>query len=198
MAVQLEQEVVVKETQFLRRQESHTMKTKILYILLFLFTTQFSIAQQKEPETLSELLKLYNEQSVPYMSVQELAMPKTEAIILDAREPKEYETSHIKNSILVGYDHFNLKSIIKKLPNKDKKIVVYCSIGIRSEAIAEKLKKAGYTNVYNLYGGIFEWKNKNFKVYNSEEKETENVHTFNKAWSKWLLKGVKVYEIEKN
>jgi len=33
---------------------------------------------------------------------------------------------------------------------------VYCSLGIRSEVIAKKLKKAGYTNVFNLYGGIFE------------------------------------------
>ena len=131
------------------------------------------------------------------MSVQELAMPKTKAIILDAREPKEYKTSHIKNAVLVGYDYFNLDSISEKLPkNKDEKIVVYCSLGIRSETIGEKLKKAGYTNVYNLYGGIFEWKNKNFSVYNSEENETENVHTFNEAWSQWLLKGNKVYELE--
>jgi len=166
------------------------MKNKILYLLLTLFTTQFSIAQK---ETLSDVLAKFNDNSVPYMSVEELAISSTKAIILDSREPKEYETSHIKDAILVGYDNFKLKSIIKKLPNKDAKIVVYCSIGIRSETIGEKLKKAGYTNVYNLYGGIFEWKNKNFIVIDSEEKETENVHTFNEAWSKWLLKGVKIY-----
>jgi len=194
MAAQLEQEVVAKETQFLRRQESHTMKNKILYILLALFATQISIAQNNEPKTLSELLKKHNTKSVPYISVQELAISSTEAIILDSREPKEYKTSHIKNAVLVGYDNFKLKSIIKKLPNKDEKIVVYCSIGIRSETIGEKLKKAGYTNVYNLYGGIFEWKNKDFIVVDSKEKETENVHTFNEAWSKWLLKGTKIYD----
>jgi len=168
----------------------------ILLILLTLFTAQFSLAQEKEPETLSDLLEMYNERSVPYISVQELAMPKTNAIILDAREIKEYNVSHLKDAIYVGYEDFQIDSVQKKLPNKDSKIVVYCSLGIRSEEVAEKLKKAGYTNVFNLYGGIFEWKNNNFTIYDSEEKETENVHTFNGAWSKWLTNGIKIYEKE--
>jgi len=196
MVVLLVQEVVAKELSFLRRQESHTMKNKFLYILLFLFVTQFSAAQEKEPETIPGLLKKYNTKSVPYMSVQELAMEKNDVLILDSREPKEYKTSHLKNAICVGYDFFSVDSIQDQLPNKDAKIVVYCSVGIRSETIAEKLKKAGYTNVYNLYGGIFEWKNKDFTVFDSEEKETENIHTFNEAWSQWLKKGNKVYEKE--
>lgn len=166
----------------------------ILFILLTLFTAQFSLAQEKEPETLSDLLEMYNERSVPYISVQELAMPKTNAIILDAREIKEHNVSHIKNAIYVGYDDFQIDSVQKKLLNKDSQIVVYCSLGIRSEDVAEKLKKAGYTNVFNLYGGIFEWKNNGFKVYDSINTVTENVHIFSKEWSKWLTKGEKVYE----
>lgn len=165
------------------------MAKKISHIIVFLITT-FCFSQ----ETMSDLLKKYNTKSVPYISVQELAMPKTEAIILDAREPKEYKTSHIKNSISVGYDEFNIETILDTIKNKDGQIVVYCSLGIRSEDIAEKLNKAGYTNVYNLYGGIFEWKNKDFIVYNSEGTETENIHTFSKEWSQWLKKGIKIYE----
>ena len=138
----------------------------------------------------------YNSKNIPYISVQELAMPKTKAHILDTRETKEYNVSHIKNSIHVGYDLFNLDSIQKQFPDKDEKLVVYCSIGIRSETIGETLKKAGYTNVYNLYGGIFEWKNKSFSVYDSENNETENVHTFNEDWSRWLKKGNKIYDKE--
>ncbi len=163
---------------------------KLLTQILILLISTISFSQ----ETMSDLLKKYNTRSVPYISVQELAMPKTEAIILDAREQKEYDTSHIKKALCVGYDFFEIDSISKKIPNKEEKIVVYCSLGIRSETIGIKLKKAGYTNVYNLYGGIFEWKNKDFIVYNSEELETENVHTFSEEWSQWLTKGVKVYE----
>jgi len=163
---------------------------KFISPVLIILISTFSFSQ----ETMSDLLKKYNTKSIPYISVQELAMPKTNAIILDAREAKEFETSHIKNAICVGYDFFDLESISEKIPNKDAKIVVYCSLGIRSEDIAEKLKKAGYNNVLNLYGGIFEWKNKDFTVYNSEGTQTEKIHTFSKEWSKWLTKGIKVYE----
>ena len=52
----------------------------------------------------------------------------------------------------------------------------------------------GYKNVYNLYGGIFEWKNNNWKVFDNKGFETDNVHTFNKNWSKYLKKGTKIYE----
>ena len=140
------------------------------------------------------MLKTYNSESVPYISIQELAMPKTNTVLLDARELPEYEVSHLKNAIHVGYNDFALDEITKNLADKDQVIVVYCSLGIRSETIAQKLKNNGYANVYNLYGGIFEWKNNNFEVYNSQGKVTDSVHAFSKAWDKWLKKGIKVYE----
>lgn len=161
-------------------------------IIFFLFAL-CSISSFSQ-NTLEKLLKKYNDKSVPYITVNELAMPKTEAILLDSREPAEYEVSHLKDAICVGYDNFNVESILEELPNKDSKIVVYCSLGIRSEDVAEKLKKAGYTNVFNLYGGIFEWKNNDFTVYNSNDEETQNIHTFSEEWSRWLTKGVKVYD----
>jgi len=164
------------------------MKKLLFYIIVLFSISGFS------QETLSELLKKHNKNNVPYISAEELTMAKTKAIILDSREIKEYEVSHLKDAIFIGYDTFEMDSIQSKLPNKKEQIVVYCSLGIRSEIIAIKLQKAGYKNVYNLYGGIFEWKNKGFKVFDTEGKETENVHAFNKEWSKWLTKGIKVYD----
>lgn len=160
-------------------------------IILLISLQSFSLFAQK---SIDKLLKQYNDNSIPYITVQELAMPNTKAIILDSRELKEYHTSHLKNAIHVGYDHFKIDSVQKKIPNKDTKIVVYCSVGIRSKSIADSLKKAGYRHVENLYGGIFEWKSNDFPVYNSAEKETDSIHTFSKEWSKWLKKGIKVYE----
>ena len=164
------------------------MKKVVLYIILGLSFSGFS------QNSMSNLLKQYNTESIPYISVKVLKNEASEVILLDSREEKEYQTSHIKDAIRVGYDFFNLDSVQQKLPNKDSKIVVYCSIGVRSEDIAEKLKKAGYNNVYNLFGGIFEWKSNDNKVFNSGEKETDSVHTFSKKWSKWLRKGTKVYD----
>tara|TARA_R110002096_G_scaffold385934_1_gene579824 strand:- start:95 stop:586 length:492 start_codon:yes stop_codon:yes gene_type:complete len=159
-------------------------------LILFLVVSSTTFGQKK----LDKLLDKWNTRNVPYISVETLAMPKTDAILLDAREENEFNISHLENAICVGYDNFKIKETIAKLPeDKNAKIVVYCSLGIRSETVAHKLIKEGYTNVYNLYGGIFEWKNADFKVIDTLGKSTEKVHTFNKSWSKWLKKGEKVY-----
>lgn len=162
-----------------------------IFTFIITFFIAFSSNAQKD---LHELLEQYNSHNVPYISVQELAMPKTKVLVLDAREQKEYDVSHLKDAIYVGYNNFNLDSIQHKIGDKDKKIVVYCSVGIRSEIVADKLKKAGFTNVYNLYGGIFEWKNKSFPIYNSEQKATDSIHAFSKPWSKWVKNGIKIYD----
>ena len=84
-------------------------------------------------------------------------------------------------------------SVVKKtIKNKDAQIVVYCSLGVRSEDIAEILKKAGYTNIQNLHGGIFNWKNNNLPLVNAKQKQTDSVHVYSKKWGKWLTNGVKV------
>ncbi|WP_298555495.1 rhodanese-like domain-containing protein [uncultured Algibacter sp.] len=164
------------------------MKKVLLFICIGVSISGFA------QKTLSKLLKQQNKESIPYISVEDLKTEKESIILLDSREQKEFNTSHLQNAICVGYDSFNLDIVKPKLPNKNSKIVVYCSLGIRSEDVAEKLKKAGYSNVYNLYGGIFEWKNNDLEVLNLQEQPTDSIHTFSKAWSKWLKKGVKVYE----
>ncbi len=159
--------------------------------ILFLVISSTVFGQKK----LDKLLHKWNKRNVPYMSVETLALSNTNAVLLDAREEKEFKISHIKNAICVGYSKFKLKKTLAKLPeDKNTKIVVYCSLGIRSETVAHKLIKAGYTNVFNLYGGIFQWKNANFKVVDTLGNSTEKIHTYNKEWSKWLKKGQKVYE----
>ncbi|WP_435261184.1 rhodanese-like domain-containing protein [Tenacibaculum sp. nBUS_03] len=170
-------------------------------VYVYLFCIVCSVNAQKN---LNQLLKKFNTETIPYITSNSLekliqqSITSTQSndkiILLDSREPEEFEISHINNSICVGYNHFNMKETIKKLPtNKNTKIIVYCSLGIRSEDIAEKLKKAGYTNIYNLYGGIFDWKNQGKTVVNKQQKTTEKVHAFNKEWGKWLVKGDKVY-----
>jgi len=155
----------------------------------------FVIANGAAQKTLDALLNQFNTRSIPYISVAELKMQMTagQVTVLDAREFEEFTVSHIPSATFVGYATFSAEEVTAALPDKEQPIVVYCSLGIRSEVIGEKLKKAGYTNVKNLYGGIFEWKNKDFAVLDMEGNESENVHTCSKAWSKWLTKGNKVY-----
>lgn len=171
------------------------MKTIALVLLagIAIFSNK-SFAQEKEG-SYDDLLKKYYKGTVETVSPEELDkdMKSNEhLVLLDAREKHEYDVSHLKNARYVGYEKFSFKRV-KDIP-KDAKIVVYCSIGARSENIGEKLKSKGYTNVYNLYGGIFLWKNRGYPVYDSSGEETENVHAYSKEWGAWLNKGNKKYD----
>lgn len=111
-------------------------------------------------------------------------------LFLDAREKKEYAVSHIKDALWVGFTSFHIKRL--KNINKNKKIVVYCTVGYRSEKITEKLTNAGFTNVLNLYGGIFEWAHHHLPVVNKKGITTE-IHTYDSVWAQWLDTGIKKY-----
>ena len=132
------------------------------------------------------------DKTVPFIKAKELRENNQNYTILDIRELKEYNVSHIKNAISTSFNYFNIKMIKHKI-DKNTPIVVYCSIGYRSEKVGEKLLNEGFT-VYNLYGGIFNWKNSNNPVVDNNEIATQKVHCFNQEWSKWLLKGEKIYD----
>ena len=162
---------------------------KIKYILaLFIVSTAFGQKQTNNVD-FSNMLQGLLTHSVPEVLPSEI-QNMDQVVFLDAREKTEFATSHIKNALWVGYDNFKKKNV-EEVP-KDKQIVVYCTVGYRSEKIAEKLNKMGYTNVSNLYGGIFEWYHNDRKVFN-ENAETKKIHTYDKEWSQWLQKGEKVY-----
>lgn len=158
----------------------------ILNIAL-LFTCSVVIAQN--PEGFEELCEDTLSGTVPTLSVSELKKTKgaeSHLIILDAREKNEFKVSHIKNAIHVGFDDFNINAL-NGLP-KDATIVIYCSIGYRSEKIGEKLMDAGYINVRNLSGGIFGWYNAGLPVYDNKERATNSIHGYNLDWSIWVTK----------
>jgi len=70
--------------------------------------------------------------------------------------------------------------------DKETTLVVYCSIGYRSDKIGGQLKKAGFNRVFNLYGSIFEWVNRGYTVVDKAGHPTNRLHTYNKHWSRWV------------
>jgi rhodanese-related sulfurtransferase len=161
-----------------------------LFLLFILSTTNHALAQLK----ITDVLKKYNTGSIPYIYTDAISLEDENIVVLDAREKTEYEVSHIKDAVYIGYKDFNERQIQGLLEDKSQKIIVYCSLGVRSEDIAEHLKNKGYTRVYNLYGGIFEWVNHGLPVYNNEGKRTDSIHAYSENWSRFLKKGIKVYD----
>lgn len=166
-----------------------SMIRRLCFFIVFT-TSGILFSQQKVVNAeFDHMLQKLLSHKVSEISVTEV-VKDTSVIYLDAREKAEFNVSHINNAQWIGYNDFSILRL-KSVP-KNSKIIVYCSVGYRSEKIAKKLEKSGFTDVYNLYGGIFEWKHQNNPVFNAK-KETDSIHTYNKEWSKWLTNGIKVY-----
>ena len=75
-----------------------------------------------------------------------------DVIIIDVRTSEEYDSEHIDGSINIPVD------IIDSVDyDKNATIIVYCASGMRSASAAKTLINMGYTNVYNLDGGLINW-----------------------------------------
>ena len=158
--------------------------------LIIIFTIQaFFLFGQVETQLcenpkFEKTIERYLSHSVEVIGVDELHEKKDNYILLDARELSEYETSHIPGSVHFGFDKPKFNTLDDL--DKDQPIVMYCSIGFRSEKMAELLEEKGFTNVKNLYGSIFEWGNKSYPLEDSNGEQTNKIHTYNKLWSKWV------------
>lgn len=168
------------------------MKKLLGILVLLIFSCRQESPAQKHVSNKAYDAKLERllSHSVSEIEVEELKKYFSDYTLLDAREKEEYSVSHIPGAVYIGYNDVDLL-VITQTP-KNEAIVVYCSVGYRSEKITEKLEKSGFTNVRNLYGGIFEWKNSGGTLENAKG-ETDKIHAYDKTWGKWLLKGEKVY-----
>lgn len=73
--------------------------------------------------------------------------------LIDVREAYEFEIANLGGELIPqGQVEQNLAKI-----NTDKKVVVHCRSGARSARIVQLLEQKGYTEVYNLKGGIMAW-----------------------------------------
>jgi rhodanese-related sulfurtransferase len=168
------------------------MKANLFLALLPLLAgISCSQAQVSESDFHTMLEGLYR-YTVPQVRTTDLAgLSNSDPLFLDTREPEEYAISHIPGARCVGFDDVDLGTV-KDLP-RDQPIVVYCSVGYRSERIGEKLQEMGFTEVKNLYGGIFDWMQQGQPVVDAEGKPTMNIHTYNRSWSKWAFTGNKMW-----
>ena len=103
-------------------------------------------------------------------------------IIIDVREDGEYRVSHLDDALHLESAKAIADVIAGRGLSKDTEIIVYCSVGYRSAAVAADLQERGFTQVLNLEHSLFEWANKGYPM-TSASGSTDKVHPFNKAWS---------------
>lgn len=76
-----------------------------------------------------------------------------EYILIDVRSRREFSENHLNGATNIPLPEIK-KNIGRYVQNKNRKILVYCEYGGRSAKAVEILNKLGYTNAYNLKGGL--------------------------------------------
>ena len=75
------------------------------------------------------------------------------AVLVDVRSAQEYREGHLQGAINIPDFEINNR-IQREIPKKNQLIILYCQYGERSKSAMRIMKNMGYTNVYNLFGGL--------------------------------------------
>ncbi len=138
--------------------------------------------------TIEDVAKRWpNLQHVPADGVASMMASKS-AVLFDVRTEQEYGVSHLEGAIRVD-PAIDSAEFLKAhaAATKGKTAVFYCSVGVRSSKLAERvgqgLKEAGALGTQNLRGGIFAWHQEGRKLHDAKG-PIELVHPYDKTWGK--------------
>jgi rhodanese-related sulfurtransferase len=125
---------------------------------------------------------------VPQMDTGELArrlsaQEEHRPFLIDVRSREEYNVSHLPDAVRADSPN-QIRALARTVPAAWP-IVLYCSVGIRSSAAAQKLIDEGFPNVSNLKGSIFKWANEGRPLV-QDGKPAHQVHPYNKYWGRLL------------
>lgn len=77
--------------------------------------------------------------------------------LVDVRTPQEWSTGHIPGALHIDWFDDDFKARVSQL-DKDRPVRLYCAGGGRSEEARQMLREMGFTDLYDLDGGIAAWK----------------------------------------
>ena len=148
----------------------HIIKSVFLASTLFTFVCSAQTGQGAPAArpTNPAFHALVNEASahVHHVDTKELARwisGHADIVLIDVRETEEWQGGHAAGAVHLSRGILEPR-IEGMAPDKNKRIVVYCSAGMRSVLAAESLQRMGYTNVWSLDGGFSAWKSAGLPV----------------------------------
>jgi len=132
----------------------------LLVILLFVAACSEEKKEPQQSTTTQQKSIFAEEPTAPFRSItvaeaKEMIEKRPEVVILDIRTPQELREGAIEGSTLVPFWAIMQNKL--KLP-KETPIMLVCAVGGRSFAAGQMLVKYGYTEVYNVSGGLVAWK----------------------------------------
>ncbi len=130
---------------------------------------------------------------IPHLNTAELAawlsdVRRIQPVLLDLRSRAEFDVSHLEGARWVEPET-TAADLIPTLPN-DRPVVLYCSVGYRSAACATRLIRAGFTNLSNLEGSLFQWANEG-RPLAREGGVATTVHPYSRRFGRLLKPGLR-------
>jgi rhodanese-related sulfurtransferase len=117
---------------------------------------------------------------------------REDVLLLDVREMQEFAVSHLAGAQRVDPGIWR-STFLKRFANaaRGKTVVFYCSVGVRSSKLAEKVRAElmaqGALGVFNLDGGIFAWHNEGRPLVNAKG-QTSFVHPYDSYWGQLITR----------
>lgn len=96
----------------------------------------------------------------------QLLMQQEGVQLIDLRTPKEFQSGFIENAQNIDFLSPTFEQELLKL-DKNKPLILYCRSGRRSAKSYKKWFQAGFTEIYDLEGGIVKWRNGGFLIKNT-------------------------------
>lgn len=133
---------------------------KYLLILLLIFGGTNSISCSTEATSANRAERPIQESSIARdISAKEFHdkyVNHKGAILLDVRTPGEVQQGHLEGAINIDFYDANFQTDLNRL-DKTKPIYIYCRSGRRSGIAMKSMKEMGFSEIYNLNGGIISW-----------------------------------------
>lgn len=124
---------------------------RVIYSFAFLFLVLSCADKQSEVETTKLSAATFAEKVKKIENVQ----------LVDVRTPEEFREGHLENALNIDWQGGAFKEQISVL-DKSKPVFVYCRSGRRSASAAEVLRENGFEKVYEMPGGMIEWRSEGF------------------------------------
>jgi rhodanese-related sulfurtransferase len=92
------------------------------------------------------------------LGIEEFAekITDTSITVLDVRTPMEFAQGHIDRAVNIDFQGDNFEKEVLDL-DKDAPIAIYCRSGNRSSQAVKVMEKLGFTNLYDMDGGVIDW-----------------------------------------
>ena len=137
---------------------------KRIFFLLFALVFALAACQSKSAEVVGEEVSV-NGGAYYNINADELKtiLNNKDFVFVNVHIP--FEGNIADTDLSIPFDQITEPANLAQLPvDKNAKIVLYCRSGRMSEIAAEELVKLGYTNIWNLDGGMLEWEGAGFEI----------------------------------